>query len=872
MFRKIRATIRSWLTNFLHGSYHHYLCYLPRKIGTFPFYALKLFYSGIKLDETQISTLKKVEKGAIIVYVTRNKSLFEYLFYFVRYQLLKMPFPQIGFDYRVVLWQPVSRLLKVMLAHIDYFLSFGQGLNPYEGNYFREEILNGRAALLSLIEKRGFYRRFVKSHTDPIQFLIKMQQTIDRPILLVPQLMFFSRKPQRAIPTIADVLFGSETSPGFTRRLIALFKNPGKVFVEISEPLDLKKFVTSPENAGRTVEHQALLLRRNLLLQINRHRQVITGPLLKSRIEMKENILTNETLQRFMKHYSEKRGVALQEVQKEAEAYIEEIAAAYSPAIIKIGAVLISWITNTMFEGVSVNREEINRLKSLYQKGPLILIPCHKSHIDYLILSYVMYINNMLCPHVAAGKNLSFWPVGPFFRGGGAFFIRRTFRGAVLYSKVFAEYIKKLLEEGFNIELFIEGGRSRTGKLIMPKLGLLSILLDAYRNGACRDMVFVPIYIGYDRVLEEGSYINEIEGGQKKPESFAQVLKARKFLKTRYGRIYIKFHEPISLKERLEQGKSSISELSQKELNTLCRYLGFKIINAIDRVTVVTPHALTATAILNCSRKRISHEHFMSHIEALLKHLIAHQALLTDTLHMDPIRAVEQVLENYVQQKFVDRIEPDQQSTSQEPVYTVPDNKRPLLEYYKNNCIAFFVPAAFTALAIIAREAFQFSAADLYDDYHFLRDFFQNEFAYDVDHPPEYIIRKTIKAFIDDAVLTPHPTLPDTYNVTSAGLNTLKFFAHFLKTYLESYWVVLTYFKRYPANANSPRERLKRIQSRGLRMFKNEELTLKEALSKVNYENAINYFIAHDVKGSACTPRIEHYDRYIRRFLRHLSF
>ncbi|MCJ7830257.1 MAG: glycerol-3-phosphate acyltransferase, partial [Desulfobacterales bacterium] len=205
---------------------------------------------------------------------------------------------------------------------------------------------------------------------------------------------------------------------------------------------------------------------------------------------------------------------------------------------------MVRWVIKSMFDGVMVNDEMLARLKTMSLRGPLILVPCHKSHMDYLILSYVLYQNNLPCPLVAAGTNLSFWPIGPLFRGGGAFFIRRSFRGAVLYSKVFTEYIEKLLEEGFNIEFFIEGGRSRTGKLIMPKLGLLSILLNGMKSGACEDLIFAPIYIGYDQVLEDSAYLEELEGGQKKPESFWQGLKARKFLKKRYGKIYLQFQEP----------------------------------------------------------------------------------------------------------------------------------------------------------------------------------------------------------------------------------------------------------------------------------------------------------------------------------------
>ena len=143
--------------------------------------------------------------------------------------------------------------------------------------------------------------------------------------------------------------------------------------------------------------------------------------------------------------------------------------------------------------------------------------------------------------------------------------------------------------------------------MILPKLGLLSILLNAYKNKACEDMIFVPIYIGYDRVLEESSYLNELEGGQKKPESLFQVLKARKFLENKYGRVYLKFHEPISLREVLSQEGTSMENMTSKEQNALCRNLGHRVINAINNVSVVTPHGVVASALLNTSKKRFSY-------------------------------------------------------------------------------------------------------------------------------------------------------------------------------------------------------------------------------------------------------------------------
>jgi glycerol-3-phosphate O-acyltransferase len=613
------------------------------------------------------------------------------------------------------------------------------------------------------------------------------------------------------------------------------------------------------------------VLRRNLLVQLNRHRQTITGPILKTRQELKESILTNRRFQEFMEKYAKSRNIPLHEVRKKADGYIEEIAAGYNPAYIKIFSVLVGWIIRTMFDGVTVNNNAVNQVKRLALKGPLILVPCHKSHIDYLILSYLLYHNNMPVPLVAAGKNLSFWPMGPLFRSGGAFFIRRTFRGAVLYSKVFAEYLYKLLEEGYNIEQFIEGGRSRTGKLLMPKLGLLSILLNAYKNGACKDMIIVPIYIGYDRVLEEKSYLQELEGGKKEPETLKGVLKARKFLKKRYGKIYIQFDDPISMNELTTKFGTPLAEMKPKAQNILCRNLGYRIINAINRSAVVTAYGLLAGAILNCGRDRFSYSQIISIVETYLNYLSTQEAKLADTLVIDHVRAIQQALDDFVQSKFIEPVSKEKDIAHSKRSYLLNASRRPSLEYYKNSCIAFFIPPAFTALAILEKDAFQFSASDLHANYRFLQNLFKFEFAYDIDKSPEFYVRKSIKAFIDDAVLMPHQTIPDTYNVTSSGFRKLRLYSIFLKTYFESYWIVLDFFQNNSQNSLKAKDRLKKIETNGKLMHKRHEIDCPEALSKVSYKNAIDFFTSKGIKGSDNAEKIEFYAEAIQKSLKTLQ-
>ncbi len=865
----IKRKAREIIDRLLQGTHDHYLCFLSGNIGSLSSLILESFFSGIKISQEDIEAIHKLPEDGIFVYVTKHKSYFEHLFYFTRFKQNGLAFPEISLDYKFFLFQPISHIFRTLLASLDYILHHLSANDPYKSGYIKKSLINGRTAIVSLVGKKGFYRRFVKAKRDPIQYIIEIQKSINRPIYIIPQLMFFSRTPHRSTPTIIDILLGTKEHPGKIRRLLTLFKHPGKVFVETSKPLNLKNFLQSAENRDKSIEYQTFSLRSVLLKQINNHRKSITGPVLKSAEELKENILTNEQLQNFMAQHSKRRNISLQKIYKKADGYLDEIAARYSLAVIKIGSVIVKWILQTMFEGVVVNNEMLAKVKNMSQKGPLILMPCHKSHIDYLILSYVLYNNNMPCPLIAAGKNLSFWPIGSLFRAGGAFFIRRTFKGAVLYAKVFSGYIYKLLEEGFNIELFIEGGRSRTGKLIIPQLGLLSILLGAYKKGACDDMILVPIYIGYDQVLEESSYIHEIEGGQKKPESLLQVIKAGKLLKKKYGKIYIKFHEPVSLNKILSRYDTSIYDMTSKEQNALIRNLGHRIINAINNVSIVTPYALAASIILNCPKKSFTYDYLISIVDNYLSYLFSQKVELADTLLLNPAEAIKNTLDSYAQRKFIEQVSTNKTDPSSPKLFKVNENKRLSLEYYKNNCISFFIPAAFTALAILEKDAFQFFASDLHKSYSFLQEFFKNEFAYNIDLAPDHYVRKTIKSFIDDAILVPHPVLPDAYNLTSLGFRKLQLFSSFLKTYFESYWIVLSLFMRYPKNSINAKVRLKKVQSRGRRMYKRKEIERKESLSKINYQNAIDYFIAHGVRGMEDDEKINLYVDSIQKYMNH---
>ena len=861
-----------WLDRCLQGTLHHYLGVLPDAFGRLRSTLLRLFYSGVRLEDSQAAVLRDIPPHAIVVFASRFSCAFPFLFAHTRYRSLRLPFPSIGLGCRVLVCRSPLEMARILVAAVLTFWHTRRLPDPSGNGFYRDQLLGGKAGFLTLLHAPGRLRRwFAPPPADPMEFLLTLQKSTSRPVLVVPQIVFFSRNPRRARPSLMDMLFGPEDEPGRLRLLAALFKQAGNVFVELAAPIDLQRFLARADLAGHPVPYQAAVLRRETLAQIQRYRQSITGPMLTPRQELNQRILDSDRCQQLMQTHAETHGLPLPEVRASVAACIDEIAADLRPSWIRCYSGPVGWILHTLFDGVTLNTEGLAEVKRMSLRGPVVYVPCHKSHADYLILTYMLYHNDMPCPLVAAGKNLSFWPMGPLFRRGGAFFIRRSFRGAVLYSRAFSEYVHAILQEGHSVEQFIEGGRSRTGKLLMPKLGLLSILLTALRNGACEDLIFVPVSIGYDRVLEEKSYLQEIEGGQKQPENFWQVLKARKFLSRRYGKVYLQFNRPLSANDQARSAGVDLRTAEQKEFNGFCRSLAHRIAHGIDRVAVVTPHALTAAAILNLGRDRFSLEEILSAVGVYAAHLDAVGAKSADTLVLDCRRAIAHALDSYVQRRILESPGAEAAAGEGGPTeFLVRDARRPVLDYYKNTCVSFFVPAAFAALAILERDAFQFSAADLQTDFEFLQELFRLEFVQDSDTEPSDQLRRALQIFYESATIVPHPSLPDTFNLTSAGYRKLKFFAMFLKTFLESYSVVLTWLNSEP-HPGEPKERVKKIASFGNRMYRQKEIDHREALSKVTYENALELFLAHGIRGAQDRNTIDAFAAVVRRALRCLA-
>jgi len=430
--------------------------------------------------------------------------------------------------------------------------------------------------------------------------------------------------------------------------------------------------------------------------------------------------------------------------------------------------------------------------------------------------------------------------MGYIFRKSGAFFLRRSFRDNKVYSEVFTKYLAILLKEGLPLEFFIEGGRSRTGKMVMPKYGLLSMIIQAYQEKYCENFAAIPVYIGYDRVIEEKSYLKELSGKSKTPENAAEIIKTSKILTKRYGRVYVNIGEPIIMKDYLESQEKPIEKMTLEERQSLYRKIGYEIVLEINKVAVVTPFSLVAAVILSHYRRGMSHNELLEILNEFYEYLSMKKVKFAETF-ADSEKAINDAINMFVHQGFISKIEAEKEDEEiQEVVYSLKEERRPNLEYYKNNILHFFIPLSFVATSITKCNEDLISLQRIMSDYKFLKKLLWNEFIFDehkddADEVNEALIylheRKMVVATErDDQVYV---------EVKGKGSRKLKPFADLIHNYLESSWIVIRSCLYLKKNPLAKRDWLKKIMSLGDRMFKKGEVLRTEALSQSNYLNVI---------------------------------
>ncbi|MBP8644831.1 MAG: 1-acyl-sn-glycerol-3-phosphate acyltransferase [Syntrophobacteraceae bacterium] len=844
---------------------------------------LEKLISKTFMPEDQQRLLDDLSRKGTIVYAIKYRSQLDFVFISLRLYQLGLPSPEFIFDLHPYAWQRRWYALKIFAYHLYHYCRYGRLPNPYDGGYYREKVEKGASGVFFLVGKRGYYQRTVLVGNDPLEHLVEIQKQTARPVFVVPLVLLYSRDPGRQRRGLLEIFLGQRENQGVFRKLVSFFRSYPNAVLEAGEPLNLQEVLPElSENLGER-RKQIFQLRRNLIDSTDTIKRAIVGPLLKSKIELKEIILHHPRLETFMQRRARSSKQEIWKVRMEADQYLEEIAAGFNFTLFQLGEKVLSWMWNNLFDGIHVDMESLHKVKKAARNNTLVYIPTHKSHMDYLILSHVLFHNNLSLPIVAAGKNLAFWPIGPLFRRGGAFFIRRSFKGLKFYTEVFSIYVKTMVQHGHNIEFFIEGGRSRTGKMVLPKLGLLAILIQAVEEGFCQDLVFVPTSISYDHIPEQEAYLNEITGGTKVEENLGQLVRARRFLKRRYGRVYVQFAEPISLQRYLARYRGNREELKPRERHAMYRDFAYRIINSINQASLVTPHALAASAFMTTARHGVSTAEFQEVCRTFYDYLNQQEVRFSNTFRSYDV-TIDETLHDLERSKLIGKLK-DEDDDLEEEVFTMEDNKRLALEYYKNNVIHFLLPAACVSTSILAQQTFRFSVAQVLEDVAFMKNFFKYEFVYDNEVSNEDLVRKVLDTFEKMGLL--HRVEPNDrpFLLSHKGLKAAYAFHGLLRNYFEGYWIVFRSLRYLHKKPYSEKDFMKKILNLGQKALKLELIERPESISKILFANAIQYFLENgiiekkmDPKGkdrdqewyavAGNRPLVQEYSRQISRFLR----
>lgn len=687
----------------------------------------RTFFGAVKFEERDVTAIRTAARDGIPVYVTNVRSLLDYLYFnyaFVRHALPLAAFAN-GID--LTMFRPMRQTLRHWWRGL-----FGRRppARP-DRETLAEGLSEGRPCFLSLKRRRSLIQFGDDQHLAWLADLVAIQRDLARPLTLLPLLVVWDQKPESYRRTFLDVVFGDPQAPGRLRKLMSFAFNFRRARAQVGRPLDLREFITAnPDTADPEV--LAARLKFAMMNEFLLESKAIRGPVLKGGRRVVDELVRTPPFVEEVKALAVADGASPESYLAKARVALTRMAADFRFSWLEGFAVVCGLVFARLFQGIRVDTAGLARIREAARNGPIVLVPAHRSHIDYLVYSVVLYTHGLIVPHIAAGDNLSFWPMGPIFRHCGAFFIRRSGRGNPLYLAVLRHYVRKLLKEGYWIEFFIEGTRSRSGKAISPKYGMLSMIVDAVASGAAPDALLVPAAITYERVIEEKAYASETAGGEKRKESFAGLARSAKVLGSRYGQVYVEFDEPVSLLEFLRaQGVALPVESGEGVSKEVVRRLAHVLMHQINDCLVVTPAHLVSFALLTHPKRGIERERLLERVGFILSYIAARGGVLSDRI-TDPLRnlgmlpaagpvrglvpqrdgegaeqfgwalqrEIDDVLRIFRKEKLV-RL----RAAGDDWIVSVDENARAALDYYKNGIIHFFVGEAIVAHALLRAEA-----------------------------------------------------------------------------------------------------------------------------------------------------------------------
>lgn len=676
---------------------------------------------------------------------------------------------------------------------------------------------------------------------DPFPALVAMARKSERPLYLVPELFVWEKVPQPLQPTWVDYVFGSPEAPGFLHTLVAFFRNYHRAQFRVGRAVDLQAFIReNPEDSDAVLGRK---VRSVLYNHLARETRAVFGPPVKTPERLMEETLRDPELLDTLAEEAQAQGRKQASLLREAARNLRQIAARLSPSLVGLVSVVLDRVFNRIYDGIEVDEAGLDRTMKAAADAPLILCPSHKSHIDYLVLSYALFKRGYTVPHVAAGANLSFFPAGWILRRAGAFFLRRSFKGDKVYGATFRAYVKKLIHDGIHQEFFPEGGRSRTGKLLQPRLGMFTWQVDAVLGGARDDVNFVPVAIDYEKVVESRSYSKELAGGEKKAEDLKALLSAPKVLAYNYGRIHVSFDAPISLAAFMKaRGLDPSVPPTEEQRKGLVRAVANRVMYGISRVSTVTPHALAAAALLGHRRRGVTVREFTDRV-VLLRRVAEFEGVpLSRSLDGSPadptvIGPMQDALRSFGKDGLV-TIRP----VKDEVIYQAADERRAELSFYKNTLMNLVAGRSLVATAVLCGKSTD-TLEEIRGRALVLSRLFKLEFTYRVGATFEAIFAGTVDTFVQVGVLR-----TDGDRILPApephAARELEFFSDLLTDLLESYLLTaLTLDDVARGSVTDRKGFVKAALETGKVEFLAGRLVCAESLSRTTLENALGWLL-----------------------------
>ncbi len=518
-------------------------------------------------------------------------------------------------------------------------------------------------------------------------------------IQLVPVTVFIGRAPDKET-AFAKVLFTEHWEVGGPiRRFLSTLINGRDTLVQFSRPIALRDLLASEPDPARSIRKVSRILR----VHFRQVRETAIGPDLSHRRTVIDSVLAAPAVRSAIGHHARKNQISDEKAAKLARRFAWEIAADYSYRFVRLAFFLLDGFLNRIYAGLRVHH--IERLTRNALDHEVVYLPCHRSHIDYLLVSFILYENGFVPPHIAAGVNLKLPVIGALIRHGGAFYVRRTFRSQKLYAAVFTEYLRTILAQGVSIEYFIEGTRSRTGRLLPPRGGMLSMTVRGYLASPIRPIMFQPVYIGYEQMVEAESYIRELSGRSKRTEKLSDLLKVFGVLRRKYGEVNLAFGDPIYLDSLLDEhlpewrDMSSTGPVGTPSLGPLVNDLGLRVMQNINSSADVNPVNLLATCMLATPKHAVDEKELL----ALLR---LHRELLFESPLSEGISVTEKDSQAIVKHGFDLNLLQRRTHPLGDILSLNPDHAASLT-YFRNNVAHLFAIPSLIACSLLNHRSIQ---------------------------------------------------------------------------------------------------------------------------------------------------------------------